>query len=265
MSTFHCFKHHRYERGNTRHFSGLLFGLIFGLMFSSGLKGATPVFSISDETSRPLGFLANEKDENVETSEVKKKFWVTDSSFKMRLSGKFHLDFTDGKAIDTALPYDVSFRRLRVALKGKKDSGLHFEIQCDFSDDGSAEWKDAYVGVALGDSIDLRLGQMKEPIGLESLTGSNDLLLAERAPQTELTPKREVGVQVFGNLGVVRRALGYFLNSDDLGHAADDDEESGRRDITTRLTWMPWGQGKVRPIFPYGNGCQFSRLGWRHL
>lgn len=171
--------------------------------------------------------------------------WTTDSGLKIRVSGKFHFDLTDGRNSDEEMAYDASFRRLRLALKGEQKAGFHFKIQCDFSDDGEAEWKDAYVGFEFSDRLTIRIGQMKEPIGFEWLTGSNDLLLAERAPQTECLPNREVGVTGSGELGHrVTWALGTFLNADDLGHAAEDDDEPGRSDVTARLTWMPWGKGK---------------------
>ncbi len=109
----------------------------------------------------------------------------------------------------------------------------------DFGD-GSAQIVDAYIDVRPWSWLKLRLGKFKPPIGLERLQSDADMPLLERGLTANLSPTRDVGVQLFGEVlaGIVHYALGVFDGAVD--NASADSDKNHAKDFAGRLFFQPF-------------------------
>ena len=96
----------------------------------------------------------------------------------------------------------------------------------------------------------VRIGQFKEPFGLERLTSNNYTTFMERSLINTSNPRRSTGVMVFDNLlgGRMTWAVGVFRRADDFG------DSTGGRDynVTARLTGLPWYEDEGKKLLHLG-------------
>ena len=88
-------------------------------------------------------------------------------------------------------------RRARLFLKGNATSKLIYEIE--YSLTGKNEWKDVYVKHQTMDNLGIQVGNIKEPMGLESLTSSKNGTFMERSLTDTFIQSRKLGILVQGN------------------------------------------------------------------
>jgi phosphate-selective porin OprO/OprP len=110
---------------------------------------------------------------------------------------------------------------------------------------------DAYLDFQLLPLATLRAGKTKPPIGLERLQSATDLRFAERGLPTNLVPNRDVGLQVWGDVGggAISYAAGVFDGVPDLGNG--DGDAGNDKDLVARVF--------VRPLRGVGLGVAASR------
>src|SRR5206468_1578363 len=91
---------------------------------------------------------------------------------------------------------------------------------------------DAFLDTHPRPWLRLRFGKFKQPYGLERLQADQDLVFIERSLDQNLTPQREVGVQVWGDIagGIVRYEAGLFNGTPDYGLQDIDNNK-----------WKTWG------------------------
>ncbi len=132
--------------------------------------------------------------------------------------------------------FDV--RRARLILRGDLTDLARYYFQYEFEGAGSRRLLDAYADIDLAEYTTLRLGQYKEPFGLEQTSSDQDLFFAERAMGYYLTPGRDVGLSAFGNFWNDRfyYSLGVF-NGDGKDDASGGDEDA--LETTGRLAFRP--------------------------
>jgi phosphate-selective porin OprO/OprP len=77
--------------------------------------------------------------------------------------------------------------------------------------------QEAYIEWKTFSFAKLRVGKLKEPIGLELLESDRDLTFAERSPASDLLPLRYMGAQLGGSVfsETISYQLGYFNGSND--------------------------------------------------
>ena len=105
-----------------------------------------------------------------------------------------------------------------------------------------------------------RIGQTREPIGLDALSSSKFVTFMERAMAVQaIAPLRNVGIRAMASTQDERATfwIGAFdLNASDL---ADADWKDGSA-LSARVTWLPWS--------PKGCDCRLLHLGlsgsWRY-
>jgi phosphate-selective porin OprO and OprP len=112
----------------------------------------------------------------------------------VQLDGRFALHDSAGSIVDT-----FAIRRFRPSVQGRVLRHFEFFFNPDFAG-GTLVVQDAYFDTVFSKAFRVRLGKFKTPIGLERLMSANGLTFAERALPTELTPNRDVGVQVLAEL-----------------------------------------------------------------
>ena len=104
---------------------------------------------------------------------------------------------------------------------------LNFRFEYEFQGAGSRNLQDAYLDANLFKCTSFRVGQFKEPFGLEQSTSDKALFLAERSMGYYLTPSRDVGFLAYGHLwnDAVYYGAGLF-NGDGPDDSASGDEDS---------------------------------------
>ena len=135
-------------------------------------------------------------------------------------------------------------RRARLITTGKLSPYFDFALSYEFQGAGSRRLLDAYANARIHDAFSLRLGQFKEPFGLEALSSDSNLFFTERSMGFDLNPNRDVGVMAFG--GFYSNALYYNLgvfNGDGM-----DDSTGGHVDepeVCARIGASPFAQAGI--------------------
>lgn len=208
-------------------------------------------------------------------------FASADDTFRVHVGGRLQFD-AGWNAASQAVQFGPGgtgeladgayFRRARVRIDGTMYSHLEWVAEFDFANAvdndnastpqpiGSPSFTDVWIGVndlpAVGT---MRIGWMKEPIGLEHMTSASWLPFMERTPGSDSLGLRSPGI-LFRNTDADERmtwAVGFFhAQKDNFGFGVGD----GQYAETGRLTWLPWYEDE---------GCQLVHLGigasHRHL
>jgi phosphate-selective porin OprO/OprP len=167
----------------------------------------------------------------------------TDGAVSIALGHRIHYDLVFQKGEETLLAAlgeeledGTEFRRMRLSLSGTLHHVTAFKLQYDFAT-GSAVLKDGYVEFREIPGLDkVRVGQFKEPFGLEELTSSNYISFVERSLTSAFVPSRNTGVMTHDQRGRVAWAAGVFREASDTGLSSG----SGEYNATARLVFVPW-------------------------
>lgn len=159
---------------------------------------------------------------------------------------------------DTQAPPRFEIRRARIALAGNIGEVFAFRIEPQLTP-GGLDLLDAYLDARLvGDALVLRAGKMKTPLGLEMLQTVSAMRLPERGPSAALVPNRDLGLQVFGELGG-----GVFSYAASLGSGArdggrGDEAVDGHFDVYARAFLHPFYTTSIAPLQKLGIGVAGS-------
>jgi phosphate-selective porin OprO/OprP len=167
-----------------------------------------------------------------------------DGRFKLRLRTRLENDwgFIDaGNAIEKrlgSLSDGTELRRMRIGLQGQIYEDISFKAQVDFAS-GDAEFRSVYAGISQVPFLgNIRIGNQREPFGLERNTGTHYISMMERASSTALAPKRNTGILAHNHHCDERLtwAIGTFRETNDQGFGQGNGELIG----TARITGIPW-------------------------
>ena len=142
------------------------------------------------------------------------------------------------------------FRSIRPDLQGTVFEHYDFRLFPDFAG-GKLVVQDAYADVHYGEALKVRVGKFKVPFGLERLQAESDTTFVERGLPTQLAPNRDLGVQVFGTVGIVEYQVGIFNGVAD-GQSGDGDVSSGKEGAARVFVKPGLGLG-VGGAVTYGN------------
>lgn len=98
-------------------------------------------------------------------------------------------------------------RRARLNFEGRFNRLFSYVVQAELA--GTVQVLDANVAVAIAPGFNVRLGKFKSPVGLEQLQSDPVAFFNERSVATNLTPGRDVGLAVSGD--VLDRKLNYTI------------------------------------------------------
>jgi len=150
--------------------------------------------------------------------------------------GRFFLDD------ESTPPNNNTFllRRVEPTLEGTWGPLVGFRVQAQLAGD-SATINDAYLDLRFDPRATLRVGKYKQPFGLEQLQSSSALATVERGLPTELTPARDYGVQLQGELatGTLNYAVGVFNGTAD-GRDGPSSNPDNEFEATARVFWEPF-------------------------
>jgi len=172
-------------------------------------------------------------------------FKSDDGQFKVKLGGRMHNQYTWWSADSDyetagANPEDGAiFRRARLYMSGTIYGNIDFKAQYDFAG-GDADFKDLYMEMRdIPRAGAIRVGQFKEPFGLEAQTSSNYSTFVERSSGTvAIGPGRSTGIMAHDVRDDEKLTwwLGAYRPSDNDGDAVGDNPFS----FTGRITYLPW-------------------------
>ncbi len=152
----------------------------------------------------------------------------------VQADGRFWFDNTQRPQIDTFL-----IRRAQPFIEGKLPYGISFLVNPDFGG-GTTVLQDAYLGVDLAPELRFRFGKYRPPFGLERLQPTSNLSFVEFGLPTLLTPNRDVGAMVHGDLfnGVFGYAAGAFNGVAD--NASGDLDTDSEKEFVGRAYFRPF-------------------------
>jgi len=146
-------------------------------------------------------------------------------------------DYADFHEKQDSLAGGFLLRRARFALKSQLWHSWYGEIDLDFADEAAAV-KDAYISYRglFGGNGRVRVGNFRQPNGLEEVTTSRNLMFMERSQGTDpFVVGRRMGINVAGWQQNYRWSVAMF--------GADVDEyvkEANEQvNFATRLNWTP--------------------------
>ncbi len=177
-----------------------------------------------------------------------------DKAFDLKFGGRIMTDFVFGTQDDDfedsfgPVGNYVEFRRARIFISGTIYSNVFFKAQYDFAGDGTAAWKDVYIGLekipVVGNIV---VGQFKQPMSLEEITSSKYISFLERAlPVEAFAPSRHTGIMVKDTAMEDDRlfwAVSVYRDADSTGDAIDDDigaGHDGEWNFAIRLAFVAW-------------------------
>ncbi|HSU16568.1 OprO/OprP family phosphate-selective porin [Longimicrobium sp.] len=167
------------------------------------------------------------------------QFRSADGAYAVSFRGYVHSDgrfFVQGAAKSAST---LELRRVRPILEGTVARHYGFRLMADFGE-GKVLVQDAYLDARLFPFLRVRTGKFKPPIGLERLQSATALAFVERALPTALVPNRDVGVQLWGDVGggAVSYAAGVFNGVAD--GASGDLDADGRKEVAGRVFAQPF-------------------------
>jgi phosphate-selective porin OprO and OprP len=182
-----------------------------------------------------------------------------DGDFRMRVGGYMQGDarfYADDAA--TVAPDTFLMRRAYLILQGDLGRLVSFYVSPDFGD-GKASLEDGYADLKFSSSARLRVGKMKSPFGLEHLQSSMSLLFVERFLPTSLSPNRDVGVLLTGDLAsaVLNYSAG-VLNGAPDGASVDRDAAGDGKEAVGRLFVRPFQKRKGALDLGFGLAATFG-------
>jgi len=130
-------------------------------------------------------------------------------------------------------------RRFRPSMDGTVLGFVNFKFTPDFAG-GSVAVFDAFVDVGPFPWLHLMAGKFKSPLGLERLQSDADLAFIERALSQNLTPQRDVGVALWGELlgGFAIYHAGIYNGNADATNT--DVDANHAKDFVGRLLIQPF-------------------------
>jgi phosphate-selective porin OprO and OprP len=190
-----------------------------------------------------------------------------DSNFVFGLHGYVQFDGRFGVG-ESAGPYVDTFllRRVRPILDGTLYRFADYRVMLDFgsgitssstaansySNDGFLQ--DAYVNLRFLPEVQLQVGKMKEPVGLERLQSGANLLFVERGYPTGLVPNRNVGAMLQGDFLEQRLSYqaGVFNGASDGGSTDFQGFDTGN--VAGRIFTTPFRHSGLEPLEGLGLG-----------
>lgn len=135
----------------------------------------------------------------------------------------------------------ADFRRARLATAGQVAENVSYSLEMDFAFPGRPSFMDVWLEVqklpALGN---VRVGQYRQPMGMDGLTSVRELTFLERGLPFAFLPFRQIGVmahdQVFDGLATWA-VSGFRFPTDVFGSALGD---NGGYGLATRITGLPF-------------------------
>lgn len=183
-----------------------------------------------------------------------------DTNFSLRVRGLLQTDsrsyLDDGGVEDNDT---FLLRRARLIFEGTVFRDFDFLLVPDFGGTSSPSIRDAWLQYRYAPPLQLRIGKQKVPLGLERAQGASTLLFMERSLASDLTPARDLGIQLLGDVanGFFNYGLGIFngVADDRTTTNADFDDE---KSAAGRIFIHPFAKTALGALHRFGLGLGAS-------
>jgi phosphate-selective porin OprO/OprP len=166
------------------------------------------------------------------------KFKSADGNLDAHLGGRVVVHYRGFQYHNERVQRDgFTFRQVKLHLAGKLWKDWEFKVELNTTG-ASVALDDGYVGLVRWKFLQIRVGQFKAPFSLEELTSTRFIDLPERSPMNRLTPARELGIMVHGE--IVEKIFGYGLMASN-GNGRNGPDENSDKDLTLRVWVRPLG------------------------
>jgi phosphate-selective porin OprO/OprP len=165
-----------------------------------------------------------------------------DSNFVVGLHGLLQIDSRTFFSDDQAKGNDsFLLRRARPILTATVFRDFDFLLTLEFGGN-VVQVLDAQVNYRLVPELQLQIGKMKPPVGLEALQPEEFTFLNERSLATDLVPYRDIGAELHGNFfgGAVNYAAGLFNGSPDYLTTTTNYDFDNDKSFDGRLFLQPF-------------------------
>jgi len=200
-------------------------------------------------------FNTNRDTEKVKkNSEIKASFkdgisWESgDKQNAIALTGRIHFDYrnvsgyNEMRDTDTVTAADqFELRRARIGVKGKFYNNYEYEVVTNLVGSNANLVDTAWLNVNWWDQAQIRFGKFKQPFGMEQNTSSNNIDFAERSVVDSLSPGKQLGVMLHGE---IVKGLNYGVSTYQSGFSETDsdtaDTEIGGRVVANIAQLAGW-------------------------
>lgn len=164
----------------------------------------------------------------------------------------------NGVAPDGDVQDGADFRRARLAVVGQAWDNVAYMLEMDFAFPGRPSFMDVWLELddVLGAS-NLRIGQFRQPMGMDALTSVKELPFLERALPFAFLPFRQIGVILYGNSRdelATYAVSGFRFPTDTFGGNVGD---NGGYGMSTRLTGLLVNDPGTGGLLHVGGGYSF--------
>ncbi len=185
----------------------------------------------------------------------------------IRLNGLLQLDAgtVDQNPANIAQYGDIDsvlgFRRARIGTDGNFTDDLYYRLVVDFATSGRPSFRDAFIEYRGLDEIGIiRVGEWRQPFGLDSQTPNTSLLFMERALPHAFAPHRETGIGIRNRNAdetMTWHASFFGLPSDSWANVVGD----GSFGLATRVTAIVWEDSSRNALFHIGGDYSYQHPG----
>jgi len=183
-----------------------------------------------------------------------------DSNFVFQLHGQVQVDtrtfFNDRDNHGHSIQGNDTFllRRARPIFSGTVYRDFDFMFVPDFAG-SSPQIFDAYLNYRYAPWLQVRAGKFKTPVGLEQLQADQYTFFNERSLATDLVPNRDIGFQLWGDVGSGRLsyAAGVFNGVADGRNSGNSDFED-HREFAGRIFLQPFKTTSLTALQNLGFG-----------
>ena len=174
-----------------------------------------------------------------------------DAAYQLRIHGLLQADsrwFLGDTSLSDRLDTFL-LRRFRPAIDGTLFGIADFRFVPDFAG-GQAVIFDGYADIHPTPYLRLRAGKFKAPLGIERLQSDADLPIIERALTQYLTPNRDIGLALWGDIagGIANYNIGVYNGGFDNSNV--DVDSNHAKDVVARLLIQPF---KAEPLKALGS------------
>ena len=192
-------------------------------------------------------------------------FESADKNFKMNLGGRIlydHAFFSQDQDLENkhgalTVTNGTEFRQVWFSNSGTLYQNIDYGI-CIAFESGRVGFRGVYIQLKELPVVgNLQIGQIKEPIRLEVLTSSKNILFLERAFGVDYLPIFNSGFMVYNDFldKKISAQAGFFRNAD-LNQSNDIEANNGYN-ITARTTGLPFN--KPNSFLHLGLGVSFRK------
>lgn len=153
----------------------------------------------------------------------------------------------------------ADFRRARLAATGDVWDNVGYMLEMDFAFPGRPSFMDVWLEVrdVMGGN-NVRIGQYRQPFGMDGLTSVKELTFLERALPFAFLPFRQIGAMVFGNTEDEQSTYALSGFRFPTGPYGGNIGDSGGFGVATRLTHLLIDHGDGNGLLHIGGGFTFA-------